>query len=142
MWKTCGKVLKGVGVEELEQCFEIRKEIESIEERIIEMKTRIYSPKNQVITGMPNSISGGGGIEKGICIIEKLAEDKNRLQKELDDIWVNVKCKVNSGIIDDFEYEILFLRFYSGLKWKDVADALNYTLTRIHAKYSHMKSRI
>lgn len=142
MWKTCGKVLKGVGVVELEKCFEIRKRIDSIEERIMEMKTLIYAPKNQVITGMPNSIISGGGLEKGICLIEKLAEDKNRLQEELDDIWKNIKVKADSGLISDLEYEILFLRFYSGLKWKDISDALNYSQNKIFCVLRHAKRKI
>lgn len=110
-------------MKELQECLEVKREIERLNERIVEIKAVVFSPKNQIITGMPHGGSGENAIEKYLIKLERLEERKKALYKELSDTWKAAEEKMPN--LEEQERYLLYIRFTRGLPWKKCAVEMN-----------------
>ncbi len=105
-------------MKELDECLELKREINRINDKIKEIEAITKAPKNQIITGMPRSNNVDNVMDRYLIKIEGLEEKRKALQNLLDDKWDSIfpilaKCNLNAETI-----ELLRLRFYKGLPWK------------------------
>lgn len=103
---------------ELDECLELKREINKKHNKIVEIEAIITSPKNQIITGMPRSGSNDNAMDRYLIKKEKLQEQKENLQKQLDEKWDYVLSIFAKSDITVETAELLQLRFYKGLPWK------------------------
>ena len=108
---------------ELEKCLEIKREIEDIDEEIIELKSQIASPKNQVLTGMPRGGNNENAMERYLLKVEKLEQRKTNLLKYQAKKWQIALEKLPN--ISEQEKFMLHIRFIKGKTWKKCARDLN-----------------
>lgn len=101
-------------MQQLNQCMELRKRINKINEKIIELNSMITSPKNQVISDMPRGGGKKNSIEEYLIKYEKLENLKTKLQNELEEQWQSI----DMNGLSEAQYKLLYLRFFCGLEWK------------------------
>ena len=111
---------------ELDECLELSRLIRDKQERIYELKVRISTPKNQILSDMPR---GGGccgnDIENYIVKLEKLEALVKDIQKKLNGKWRYVNTLMQKRNITDCEtIMLLSLRFYKGLSWNKCAELM------------------
>lgn len=102
----------------LNEIMQIRRDIDSIQERLIELK-QMTQPKAQTISDMPR----GGGERKNA--IEEYIIKSERLQRKLkhkNELYIakwNEFCKIadDSGVTEA-QIEMIKYRFYYALPWK------------------------
>lgn len=99
---------------QLDECMELRERINKVNEQIIELKTKIMSPKNQIISDMPRGGKQSNSIEAYIIKHEKLERKKTVLMNELEEIWQTI----DMSHLSDAQCKLLHLRYYCGLEWK------------------------
>ena len=110
-------------MKELQECLELKREIERLNEIIVEIKAVVFSPKNQIITGMPRGGNGENAIEKYLIKLEHLEERKKALYKDLSDTWQVAEVKMPN--LSEQERYVLYIRFARGLPWKRCAVEMN-----------------
>lgn len=108
----------------LQQCLRLKHKIDEITDEIYELRAKVTSPKNQIITGMPR---GGGSNEnlneRYLIRLEYLTEKRHKLRKHQSKEWKQAKKElVQLNIFDNSEKDeiisLFFWRFVKGLSWK------------------------
>ena len=99
---------------QLDECMKLRERINKKNEEIIELKTKIMSPKNQIISDMPRGGKQSNSIEAYIIKYEKLEHRKTALMNELEEKWQ----AIDMSDLSDAQCKLLHLRYYCGLEWK------------------------
>ena len=125
-------------MKELQECLELKREIERLNERIVEIRAVVFSPKNQVITGMPRGGNGENVIEKYLIKLERLEERKKALYKDLSDTWQAAEGKMPN--LAEQERYLLYIRFARGLPWKKCAVEMdkrygNWNINKVFRTY-------
>lgn len=108
---------------ELEECLILKKEIDEIDEKIYEIRVRILSAKNQIITGMPRGGSAENAIEKYLLEVEYQMQKKDNLLERQAKLWHKALKKLPK--IQPQEKYLLQLRFIRGLSWKKCEAEMN-----------------
>lgn len=103
----------------LEKCLELTRQIRDIEGEITELKTALYFPRNQVLTGMPKSGGTGNGVDTMLIKIEKLEKEKKSLKSSQNEVWTNILKKLDECNASDETTNLLKYRFIYGYRWKD-----------------------
>lgn len=107
---------------EFEECFELAKKIKDINEDILELKSKVMSPKNQIISDMPKGKGGTNEIESYIIRLERLERIVTGLKLERALKWNTAGVIIDAcGITDKETLDMLQLRFYHGYSWNRVA---------------------
>lgn len=101
---------------ELQECLNTKRHIDKIDEKITELKVAVYSPKNQIITGMPRSGNNENAIEKYLIKLERLKKKKAELLKQQSELWESIKEK--TGDISEQEQYLLYIRCVEGYPWQ------------------------
>ncbi len=102
-----------------DECLELTRKIKEKEELICELKARVFTPRNQVISDMPRGGGGENEIEKYIIKLEKLETLVKRLKDKRNDKWhLIIVSMSNCGIMEKETVNLLHLRFYNGLSWE------------------------
>lgn len=101
----------------LSECYELTKQIKELEEKILEIETVLYSPRNQIISDMPK---GGGGtestVDKLLYKLDQLKEKRKEIKQAHAEKWKEISKMLCCCTYDE---KMLFkLRFYYGLEWK------------------------
>jgi hypothetical protein len=111
-------------VKELTECLDTKRKINKKREKIQELRMRILSPKNQIITGMP---FGGGStenaVDKYLVTLERLEKQEKALKNYQKKQWKKACEKI--GDISEQNKELLYLRFMKGYQWKKCVIILN-----------------
>jgi DNA-directed RNA polymerase specialized sigma subunit len=102
-------------VRELQECLETKRRINEIDEKINTLKAAIYSPKNQIITGMPRGGNNENVIERYLIKLEDLKRKKSSLEKHQSEQWEIILQKLSN--INEQERHLLYMRFMEGLSW-------------------------
>jgi hypothetical protein len=125
----------------LEKCLELRRDINSIDERIAELKLRIRSPKNQIISDMPKGNSRNNSIEEYLITLEKLESKKIKYNSRITDKWQLIYNKlINNGVSEE-AITMLRYRFYYGYSWKVCADLMNWNKNKCFRVYRAVLSK-
>jgi DNA-directed RNA polymerase sigma subunit (sigma70/sigma32) len=109
----------------------ICEEMEQIQDQIISLRSKILSPKSQVINGMPRGGSGNGDrIGEVICKInelENMYQDKHlallSLREDIERVLEPLECK---------ERLLIRYRYIDGMTWGAIADKMNYTVDNVY----------
>ena len=109
---------------ELKELLNVARRLDEIDEQIISLKSVAYSPKNQVITGMPRGGKSENPIEKYVVKIEKLEKRKETLIAYQLEEWYVMKFKLKKFATDE-EIHLMFARFVKGLSWEKAVNELN-----------------
>lgn len=111
-------------MKELQECLNIKRQIDNIDEKIYKLKAVIYSPKNQIITGMPRGGNNENAVDRYLIKLEQLEGKKIDLSKKQKSLWQDSVTRIETN---DQERELLYKRFVQGMPWKRCVFELNST---------------
>lgn len=111
-------------MKEFDTVLRLRRDIEELEERIRDLLI-MTQPRAQTISDMPR---GGGEqkntIEEYVVKSEELNGKLNKLKKRIDRKWLEAIDVMKRCEITDAQRMMLELRFYQGMPWKKVTQAM------------------
>lgn len=119
--------------ERLRRYREVKREARQIRDQLEEIESRLYSPKGQLLTGMPSAPSHEGGtvtealIDRHAQLIQVYQEQLAQLEEEQLAVETAIK-----SLDDSTARQLLRYRYIDGLKWEEVAVLLNYSWTQTH----------
>ena len=119
--------------ERLRRYREIKKEARQIRDKLEEIESRLYSPRGQLLTGMPSAPSPGGSavretlIDRHAQLVEMYQEHLARLDEE----QLAVENAITS-LEDPVARLLLRYRYIDGLKWEEVCVRIRYSWTQTH----------
>ena len=119
--------------ERLRRYREIKREAKQIRDKLEEVESRLYSPRGQLLTGMPSAPSPGGGtatetlIDRHAQLVQQYQEQLARLEAE----QLAVE-KAIASLEDSTARQILRYRYIDGLKWEEVCVRIKYSWTQTH----------
>ncbi len=103
---------------DLDLCYELRKEIKELDGRIVELELAVRAPKAQPMNDMPHATTRQNIIEGYIIRKEKLFSKKYKLEAELDAAWNRAKAQLTAAGVGHDGIDLTRLRMYHGLSWK------------------------
>lgn len=107
-------------------CYKLKVSVMELDERIEEIQTVLYYPKNQLLSDMPK---GSGGTDSAVDnLLVKL--DNLRREREIKAAahrvkWAEIVKKLDEYNVSNEEKELVKLRFYFGLMWKACIPIMN-----------------
>ena len=119
----------------LNECLILRRDIESINERIEELNLRIKSPKNQIITDMPKGNNQQNAIEEYLIKKEKLEKMRFDYNRKISGKWQSVYYKCVNNDISKEAIEILRYRFYYGYTWRVCGEMMKWNKNKCFRVY-------
>ena len=102
----------------LDEVLAIRKKIKNLDERIFEIRSKIESPKNQIISDMPRGGSGKNILDKLLDKVKRLETKRTALYVELASEWHKCEIVFKSCNISERHKELMKLHYYEGLSWR------------------------
>ena len=129
-------------LEELNSCLETRQDIKDLDLKIAELRGKLYSPKNQIISGMPKAMGGGSLIDSGLIRLELLTDKRKKLEANLNKQWENIQIRDTVRYLTETQYELIYLRFYEGSSWKEVMIKLDMSSNKVFKMFRITKSAI
>lgn len=112
-------------IEELDECFELRKRVQDISDRIEELELRIRAPKAQPFSDMPHGTSRTNPLERYITKKEELEVKKHTVEMQLDEKWGETSRLFTDSGATKQELDLLRLRFFYGKPWKECTATMN-----------------
>jgi hypothetical protein len=112
-------------VRELDECLRLSRQIKEKEEQIIELRSRIMSPKNQTISDMPKGGGGYNEIESFIIKLELLENNAEYLKVQRALLWNNIRLILHIRHIKSDIERLLYLRFYNGNSWNKCVETMS-----------------
>ena len=119
--------------ERLRRYVEIKKEVRQIRDQLEEIESRLYSPKGQLLTGMPSAPSHEGG-----TITESLMDKHEQLlQMYREQLTIRYEEqlaieKAIASLEDPTARRLMRYRYLDGLKWEEICVLINYEWSRTH----------
>ena len=129
-------------IEELKSCLETRRDIKDLDLKIAELRGKLYSPKNQIISGMPKAMGGGNLMDSGLIRLELLTDRRKKLEANLNKQWENIQIRDTVRYLTETQYELIYLRFYEGSSWKEVMIKLDMSSNKVFKMFRITKSAI
>lgn len=108
----------------------IKKELQQLEGRLLEIETALYSPKNQKLTGMPSAPSKGNAMED---MAARHIELQDLYKSKMDDLATEllaIEAAIES--LDPTARLLCRYRYVDGLKWEEVCVRMNYSWRQVH----------
>lgn len=129
-------------LEELNSCLETRQDIKDLDLKIAELRGKLYSPKNQIISGMPKAMGGGNLMDSGLIRLELLTDRRKKLEANLNKQWENIQIRDTVRYLTETQYELIYLRFYEGRSWKEIMIKLDMSSNKVFKMFRITKSSI
>lgn len=107
-------------------CIKLRRNIDSLDEEIIELYSIYRSPRTQNLSFAPsrsNYINNNS--EELLEKIESLKNKRSLLIEKLDKNWLFINKRLVQLSFSEAEILLLKLRFYYGLPWKKCCEKMN-----------------
>lgn len=108
----------------LEDCLSLNREKQKITDKLNELKTAAYYPRNQNISDEPKC--GSESINRlDVYVIkqEKLEHEIITLNKQILHSW-RIACKILRNAASKEEIALMRMRFYFGWKWRECSSAM------------------
>lgn len=105
---------------QLDQILNIRRDINSYDLRIIELRQSMAYPKAQTISDMPRGGERKNSIEEFIIKLERLNRKRANLECRLNSKWKDIKQLFVDRGVTEVQSRVMELRFYHGLAWKRI----------------------
>lgn len=123
--------------ERLRRYLKIRAEKKQIENMLLNLEVRLYSPKSQQLTGMPAASSKQGGSEQ-----ERLADkviDLRRKYLEVQAALIEEQLAIEVAIesLEPIQRILLRYRYIDGMTWARIGRKMGYgdaQVFRIHTE--------
>lgn len=96
----------------------LNRRIDKIDEKIVDIRVRITSPRSQVIDNMPKCHSAENFIENGIADIQELKEKKLYILDLITTEWLICERAFGDCNISHEQVEIMRSRYFYGLSWR------------------------
>lgn len=116
-------------------------ELDQLSEQITEVKSKMLSPKNQVITGMPRGGSGNSDkIGEVLCKVERLEgkylDKYNQLLQERE--------KIEDAIapLESKERLLIRYRYIYGYSWEVISEKLKYSIDNVYKLHGKILQKI
>lgn len=123
--------------ERLRRYRDIKKEARQLRGQLEEIESRLYSPKGQLLTGMPSAPSPGGGTITEV-LIDRHAQLVQMYQAQLaalEEEQLAVETAIAS-LGDPTARMLLRYRYIDGLKWEAVCVRIKYGWAQTHEIHS------
>lgn len=105
----------------LEDCLSLNREKQKITDKLNELKTAAYYPRNQNISDEPKCESESiNRLDVYVIKQEKLEHEIITLNKQILHSW-RIACKILRNAASKEEIKLMYMRFYKGLQWKRCA---------------------
>ena len=123
--------------ERLRRYREIKKEARQIRDKLEEIESRLYSPKGQLLTGMPSAPPPGGGtvtealIDRHAQLVQMYRDQLTVLEEE----QLAVETAIAS-LEDSTARQLMRYRYIDGLKWEEVCIRIKYGWAQTHDIHS------
>lgn len=109
----------------------IKEELQQLEDRLLEIETVLYSPKNQRLTGMPSAPSKeGSAIEDMAARHIELQDLYKSKMDELAQEALAIEAAIET--LDPTARLLFRYRYIDGLKWEEVCVRMNYSWRQVH----------
>lgn len=118
-------------MKELEEILQLRRDIESLDERLAEL-ILLTQPKAQTISDMPRGGQRKNSIEEYVVKLERLHNKRKYKQKCIDKEWSRLVVWFDKAHLSREQKTMLRLRFYKGKPWK-------VCLWRLRERYTEQK---
>ena len=103
-----------------EKISDARDRIENLREKLFCLEVQSVTPKTSEITGMPKDFGNASNPLEQYLIRKEELERKLGVQVVLfEKSWKYAVRRMNAAKIEDQKQQMMYLRFYIGLKWKD-----------------------
>lgn len=121
--------------EQLNTYKDIKKELADLQRRREELEAALYSPRTQVLDGMPHS---GPGVS---YVREERMESKDEVlamykAKEAELQWALVTIENAIEKLEPRERQLVRLHYIDGLTWEQVAVEMCYSWRQVHRIHS------
>lgn len=120
-----------LSIELLHEYRSLKKEIDDLDQRIVDVYQNSLFPKSSQITSMPRSPGySNDGMNRIFEKIEELAAIYLKKRADLMD-----KCVAIEAEIDGFpsvERRLLRYRYIDGKEWKDISKIMDYSVVQLH----------
>lgn len=127
--------------EQLKAYIEIKRELADLQRRREELETALYSPRAQVLDGMPHSGPGVSYVreERMESKAEVLAMYKAK-EAELQDALLDIEFAI--AMLDPRERQLVRLHYIDGLKWEQVCLEMDYSWRQVHRIHSSALNKL
>ncbi len=102
---------------ELEYILKLRRDIDSVELRLEELKSLVY-PGSQIISDMPRGGGYKNKLEEYIVKWDKLKGKKHRLEMEILRRWAAMEERFRECNVTEAQRDVMKYRFFYGRTWK------------------------
>lgn len=126
--------------ERLQQYRQLQRELRQIQDRIMEVESAMYSPRNQRLTGMPSAHSAESVMEK---LVDKHRELEALYQEKL--MTITEELLAIEKAIAALEPTLRLLmryRYVDGYRWEDICVRMNYSYQGVHKVHRKALKRI
>lgn len=110
-------------LKQLDEIIELRRDINSITERLSEIK-QMTQPKIQTISDMPRGGERKNVIEEYIVKSEKLSEKLENKKNELESKWFAIKELSEKAQLTQAQQNMIKARFYYAKPWKECVKSM------------------
>lgn len=127
---------------ELEQCLELRRKINSINERIEELRSTVETPKCQILSDMPKGGGERNTLEEYIVKLERLEQRKAVIKQRLVSDWRSISTFLKQNGVNNDVILMLKYRFFYGCRWKKCAVYMQWNENKCFREYRAFLSKI
>lgn len=107
------------------------RESRQLREQLLEMETRIYSPKGQKLTSTPRNPGSGGHTMDDLAMVHIELMDRYR-QKLVEVEQEQIAIERAMEILEPVERMVIRYRYLDLMGWEEVADRVHYGWTQTH----------
>lgn len=126
--------------ERLQQYRQLQRELRQIQDRIMEVESAMYSPRNQRLTGMPSAHSAESVMEK---LVDKHRELEAMYQEKLMTITEELLAIEKAiATLDPTLRLLMRYRYVDGYRWEDICVRMNYSYQGVHKVHRKALKRI
>lgn len=126
--------------ERLQQYRQLQRELRQIQDRIMEVESAMYSPRNQRLTGMPSAHSAENVMEK---LVDKHRELEALYQEKLMTITEELLAIEKAiAALDPTLRLLMRYRYVDGYRWEDICVRMNYSYQGVHKVHRKALKRI
>lgn len=107
-----------------EECLDLTRRIQHLEEVLRELQYKIRYPKSQSFSDMPKGSSQESMLEVYLEKQESIATKKLLLQNQKSLIWKEIEKAMNDLDIKPHEQQLMRLRYRMGFSWKKCTQSM------------------
>ena len=101
-----------------DDCYNLKVRILELDERIEEIQTVLYYPKNQMLSDLPKGGGTDSTLDNLLTKLDELKEEKSIQEAAHADKWAQIVERLDKCNVPQSEKDLLELRFYFGFTWK------------------------